>query len=51
MADITNKNELKRRIKLFFDELNYSINEDFRRNIKFIKKILGIKSPSKGEIK
>ena len=52
MADITNKNELKRRIELFLDELNYSINEDFRRNIKFIKKkILGIKSPSKGEIK
>ena len=51
VADITNKNELKRRIKLFFDELDYSINEDFRRNIKFIKKILGIKSPSKGEIK
>ena len=38
MADITNKNELKRRIKLFFDELDYSINEDSRRNIKFIKK-------------
>ena len=38
MTDITNKNELKRRIKLFFDKLDYSINEDFRRNIKFIKK-------------
>lgn len=24
-------------------------NEDFRRNINFIKKILGIKSPSKGD--
>ena len=29
MADITNKNELKRRIELFLDELDYSINEDF----------------------
>ena len=29
MADITNKNELKRRIDLFLDELDYSINEDF----------------------
>ena len=39
MANIKNKNELKRRIELFLDdELDYSINEDFRRNIKFIKK-------------
>lgn len=29
MADIKNKNELKRRIELFLDELDYSINEDF----------------------
>ena len=29
MADIKNKNELKRRIELFMDELDYSINEDF----------------------
>ncbi len=29
MADIKNKNELKRRIDLFMDELDYSINEEF----------------------
>lgn len=29
MADIKNKNELKRRIELFLDELDYSINEEF----------------------
>lgn len=29
MADIKNKNELKRRIELFMDELDYSINEEF----------------------
>lgn len=29
MADIKNKNELKRRIELFMDELDYSINEKF----------------------
>lgn len=28
MADIKNKNELKRRIDLFLDELDYSINKD-----------------------
>lgn len=29
MADIKNKNELKRRIEFFMDELDYSINEEF----------------------
>ena len=29
MADIKNKNELKRRIELFMDELDYSINKDY----------------------
>ena len=29
MADIKNKNELKRRIELVMDELDYSINEEF----------------------
>jgi hypothetical protein len=33
MADIKNKNELKRRIELFLDELDYSINEKFCREI------------------
>lgn len=29
MADIKNKNELKRRIELFMDELDYSINKEY----------------------
>lgn len=31
MADIKNKNKLKRRIDLFLDELDYSINKDLER--------------------
>lgn len=42
MADITNKNELKRRIELFLDELDYSINEDFcRETMKMMRGFIG----------
>ena len=42
MADITNKNELKRRIELFLDELDYSINEDFcKETMKMMKEFIG----------
>ena len=41
MADIKNKNELKRRIELFLDELDYSINEDFcKETMKMMKEIV-----------
>ena len=43
MADITNKNELKRRIELFIDdELDYSINEDFcKETMKMMREFIG----------
>ena len=42
MADITNKNELKRRIELFLDELDYSINEDFcKETMKMMREFIG----------
>lgn len=42
MADITNKNELKRRIDLFLDELDYSINEDFcKETMKMMREFIG----------
>ena len=42
MADITNKNELKRRIELFLDELDYSINEDFcKGTMKMMREFIG----------
>ena len=42
MADITNKNELKRRIELFLDELEYSINEDFcKETMKMMREFIG----------
>ena len=43
MADITNKNELKRRIELFLDdELDYSINEDFcKETMKMMRQFIG----------
>ena len=42
MADIKNKNELKRRIDLFLDELDYSINEDFcKETMKMMKEFIG----------
>ena len=42
MADITNKNELKRRIELFLNELDYSINEDFcKETMKMMREFIG----------
>ena len=42
MADIKNKNELKRRIELFLDELDYSINEDFcKETMKMMRQFIG----------
>ena len=43
MADITNKNELKRRIELFLDdELDYSINEKFcKETMKMMREFIG----------
>ena len=42
MADITNKNELKRRIELFLDELDYSINEKFcMETMKMMREFIG----------
>lgn len=42
MADIKNKNELKRRIELFLDELDYSINEKFcKETMKMMKEFIG----------
>lgn len=42
MADIENKNELKRRIDLFLDELDYSINEDFcKETMKMMREFIG----------
>ena len=42
MADITNKYELKRRIDLFLDELDYSINEDFcKETMKMMREFIG----------
>ena len=42
MADIKNKNELKRRIDLFLDELDYSINEDFcKETMKMMREFIG----------
>lgn len=42
MADIKNKNELKRRIELFLDELDYSINEDFcKETMRMMKEFIG----------
>lgn len=42
MADIKNKNELKRRIELFLDELDYSINEDFcKETMKMMREFIG----------
>ena len=42
MADITNKNELKRRIELFLDELDYSINEDFcKETMEMMREFIG----------
>ena len=42
MADITNKNELKRRIELFLDELDYSINESFcKGTMKMMREFIG----------
>ena len=43
MADIKNKNELKRRIELFLDdELDYSINENFcKETMKMMREFIG----------
>lgn len=42
MAYIKNKNELKRRIDLFLDELDYSINEKFcKETMKMMKEFIG----------
>lgn len=42
MADIKNKNELKRRIDLFLDELDYSINEKFcKETMKMMIEFIG----------
>ena len=42
MADIKNKNELKRRIDLFLDELDYSINEKFcKETMKMMREFIG----------
>ena len=42
MADITNKNELKRRIELFLDELDYAINEKFcKETMKMMREFIG----------
>ena len=42
MADIKNKNELKRRIDLFLDELDYSINEDLcKETMKMMREFIG----------
>ena len=42
MADIKNKNELKRRIDLFLDELDYSINEEFcKETMKMMREFIG----------
>lgn len=42
MADIKNKNELKRRIELFLDELDYSINEKFcKETMKMMREFIG----------
>ena len=42
MADIKNKNELKRRINLFLDELDYSINEKFcKETMKMMREFIG----------
>lgn len=42
MADIKNKNELKRRIDLFLDELDYSINEDFcKETMNMMREFIG----------
>lgn len=42
MADIKNKNELKRRIDLFIDELDYSINEKFcKETMKMMREFIG----------
>ena len=43
MANIKNKNELKRRIELFLDdELDYSINEDFcKETMKMMREFIG----------
>ena len=43
MADIKNKNELKRRIDLFLDdEIDYSINEEFcMETMRMMKEFIG----------
>lgn len=43
MADIKNKNELKRRIDLFLDnEIDYSINEKFcKETMQMMKEFIG----------
>ena len=42
MADIKNKNELKRRIELFLDELDYSINENFcKETMQLMREFIG----------
>lgn len=43
MADIKNKNELKRRIDLFLDgEIDYSINEEFcKETMRMMKEFIG----------
>ena len=42
MADIKNKNELKRRIELFQDELDYSINKEFcMETMKMMREFIG----------
>lgn len=42
MADIKNKNELKRRIELFLDELDYSINEKFcKETMEMMREFIG----------
>lgn len=41
-GEIKNKNELKRRIDLFLDELDYSINEKFcKETMKMMKEFIG----------
>ena len=42
MADITNKNDLKRRIELFLDELDDAINEKFcKETMKMMRDFIG----------
>ena len=45
MADIKNKNELKRRIELFVDELDYSINKDYcMETMRMMREFIGYAS-------